>query len=262
MNISSLQTDYLNLDSSSDSSRNSEITHAVQTKCKFCGGNNHSAEKYFKRIRKEKDKYRAVDVSSNRHTERLPWKCFRRGSEDHMITKCPNPPKDNEKRRRQVRFSKKGNHACNIGENNDDHKIYASMARLSSNDKRKSEKYGDSSQLTNWILDLVAMCHMKPEVSDFITGSLEDTDKYIEVSDGHHVTAKQKGQVRIQMCDNNRKNFIAKLYNSLLAPDLCDRLFSIITLMNAKHTRLFHRGFCTVYFGSDKINAVTLPHSA
>ena len=40
---------------------------------------------------------------------------------------------------------------------------------------------------------------MKPEVSDFITGSLEDTDKHIEVSDGHHVTAKQKGQVRIKM---------------------------------------------------------------
>ena len=54
LNISSLQTDYLNLDSSSGSSRNSEIAHAVQTKCTFCGGNNHSAEKCFKRIRKEK----------------------------------------------------------------------------------------------------------------------------------------------------------------------------------------------------------------
>ena len=40
--------------------------------------------------------------------------------------------------------------------------------------------------------------HMTPEVSDFIPGSLEDTDKYIEFADGHHVTAKQKGQVRIQ----------------------------------------------------------------
>ena len=32
---------------------------------------------------------------------------------------------------------------------------------------------------------------MTPEVSDFIPGSLEDTDKYIEVADGHHVTAKK-----------------------------------------------------------------------
>ena len=36
------------------------------------------------------------------------------------------------------------------------------------------------------------MCHMKPEVSDFIPGSLEDTDKPIKFMDGHHVKAKQK----------------------------------------------------------------------
>ena len=38
LNISSLQTDYLNLDSSSGFGRNSERAHAVQTKCTFCGG--------------------------------------------------------------------------------------------------------------------------------------------------------------------------------------------------------------------------------
>ena len=108
-----------------------------------------------------------------------------------MIAKCPKPPKDNEKRRRQVNFNEKGNHACDNGKNNYDHKIYASMARMSSNDKRKSVKYGDSSQLTNWILDLGATCHMTPEVTDFISGTLEDTDKYIEVADGHHVTKKK-----------------------------------------------------------------------
>ena len=32
---------------------------------------------------------------------------------------------------------------------------------------------------------------MTPQVSDFIAGSLEDTDKYIEVADGHHVMAKK-----------------------------------------------------------------------
>ena len=57
------------------------------------------------------------------------------------------------------------------------------MARMSSNDEHSIEKYGDSSQLTNWILDSEATCHMTPEVSDFIPGSLEDTDKYIEVAD-------------------------------------------------------------------------------
>ena len=66
LKISSLQPDYLNLDSSSGFSRDSERAHDVQTECTFCGVNNHSAEQCFKRIRKEKEKSRAVDVSSNR----------------------------------------------------------------------------------------------------------------------------------------------------------------------------------------------------
>ena len=123
------------------------------------------------------------------------------------------------------------------------------MTRMSSDDKRESNDYGDSFQLTNWMLDSGVTCHMTPEVTDFIPGSLEDTDKFIEVADRHHVTAKQKGSVRIQMCDNNGKTFFETLYNLVLALDLCNRLFSIITLMNAGHTCLFHKGFCTVYFG-------------
>ena len=67
------------------------------------------------------------------------------------------------------------------------------MARMSGNDKCPAENFGDSSQLTNWILDSGATCHMTPEVSDFIPGSLYDTDKHIEVADGHPVTYKQKG---------------------------------------------------------------------
>ena len=105
-----------------------EIAHDVQTKCTFCGGNNHSAEKCSKRIRKEKEKARAVDVSSNINTENPPQKCFRCGSEDHMIAKCPKPPKDKEKRRKQVCFNEKGNCACNNGKNNYEQNIYASMA--------------------------------------------------------------------------------------------------------------------------------------
>ena len=91
---------------------------------------------FSKRIRKEKEKTRAVDVSSNRKLERPPRKRFRCGSEDHMIAKCPKSPRDNEKRRKQVRFNEKGNRACNNGEDNDDHEIYAYMERMSSDDKR------------------------------------------------------------------------------------------------------------------------------
>ena len=64
------------------------------------------------------------------------------------------------------------------------------------------------------------------------------------------------------MFDDNGKTFVATLYNVILAPDLFDRLFSIIALMNAGYTCLFHKGFCTVYSEAKEDNVVTLPHSA
>ena len=53
------------------------------------------------------------------------------------------------------------------------------MACMSDNDECSSENFGDSSELTNCILDSRATCHMTPEVSDVISGLLEDTDKHI-----------------------------------------------------------------------------------
>ena len=61
------------------------------------------------------------------------------------------------------------------------------------------------------------------------------------------------------MCNDHGDPFITTLHNVLLAPDLCDRLF--ITLMNLGHHCLFHKGFCTVYFGEKEKNTVTLPQS-
>ena len=57
----------------------------------------------------------------------MPRKCFRCLSEDHLIAKCPKPPKENEKQRKQVCFIEKGNLACDNGKNNGDQNIYASM---------------------------------------------------------------------------------------------------------------------------------------
>ena len=179
-----------------------------------------------------------------------------------MIAKCPKPPEDSDKICKSEKSKEKRNCACDNSDDDNDLKVYASMARMSTDDKRKIKNYGDSSQLTNWILDSEPTCPMTPEVTDFIPGSLEDTDKSIEVADRHHVTAKQKGSVRIQMCDDNGNTFVTTLYNVLLAPDLCNILSSIITLMNAGHTCLFNKGFCKVYFGAKVDNAVTLPHSA
>ena len=57
--------------------------------------------------------------------ERMPRKCFRCVSEDHMITKCP----------KQVCSNIKCNYECDKGENDSDCKIYAYLARMSRNDK-------------------------------------------------------------------------------------------------------------------------------
>ena len=64
------------------------------------------------------------------------------------------------------------------------------------------------------------------------------------------------------MCDNNGKPFIAELYNVLLAPEFCDRLFFIIMLISLVHTWVFYKGFCTVFFGDNEQNAVTLLQSS
>ena len=93
LSISSLQTDYLNLDRSSGCGINSKRSNTVQTKCAFCGGANHSAEKCFKSLINEKEKTRAAGDSDNRLTECTPRKCFRCGSEDRLIEKCLKPPK-------------------------------------------------------------------------------------------------------------------------------------------------------------------------
>ena len=39
------------------------------------------------------------------------------------------------------------------------------MARMSDNENVSTRYFGDSSQLTNWVLDYGATCHMKPQVS-------------------------------------------------------------------------------------------------
>ena len=69
-----------------------------------------------------------------------------------------------------------------------------------------------------------------------------ETDKYIEVADGHFIAAKKTREVQIKIRDENGKPFIVTLYNMILAPDSCNRLFSIVTLMNLGHTWLLYKG--------------------
>ena len=171
LNISSLQTEYLNLDSSqSGSSKHNEKANSVKAKCTYCGLTNHSVEKCYKNIRKDKEKARSAGASSNKNSDRPARKCFRCGSEDHLIAECPKPPKDGKKKRTKVSFNEKGNSAKDNSDDDDDLKIYASMARMSNDDVRENKDYGDSSQLTHCILDSGATFHMTPEVTDFIPG--------------------------------------------------------------------------------------------
>ena len=67
------------------------------------------------------------------------------------------------------------------------------MACMSSNIEITRRSFGDSSQMTNCILDSGATCHNTTEISDFAPGSLLKTNKYIEVAYGNFVTAKQTG---------------------------------------------------------------------
>ena len=64
------------------------------------------------------------------------------------------------------------------------------------------------------------------------------------------------------MCNNNGDTFYRNIVQRTFDIDLCNRLFSMIMLMNLGHTCLFNKGFCTGYFFDKDKNAVTLPHNA
>ena len=127
LNISSLQTEYLNLDSSqSGSSKQNEKENPAKAKCTYCGLTNHSLEKCLKKIRKEKEKSRSAGTSSNKNSDRPARKYFRCGSEDHLIEKCPKPPKDSKKRRKSDNSKEKGNSEKYHSDDDNDLKVYAS----------------------------------------------------------------------------------------------------------------------------------------
>ena len=95
-------------------------------------------------IRQEKEKSRAAIHLNNRQKERTSQKRFIYGSQYDLITKFPNPPKENKKWQNQLCFYEKFNCACDNDNNNRDQSIYASMARMSGNGVCPSESFGDS----------------------------------------------------------------------------------------------------------------------
>ena len=65
---------------------------------------------------------------------------------------------------------------------------------MSDNEKCPIGNFGDSSQLTNLILDSGATCHMTPEVSGFIPVFLEDTNNILKVRTD--ITSQQNKKVK------------------------------------------------------------------
>ena len=82
---------------------------------------------------------------------------------------------------------------------------------MSYNAEIPKRDFGDSSQLTNCILYSDATCHMTPDISDFIPGSLVKTDKYIEIAKGPFFAYKQTGEFQMKICYDNGNPFIAVL---------------------------------------------------
>ena len=66
------------------------------------------------------------------------------------------------------------------------------MVRMSPNGESPRRDCGDSSQLTNCILDSGSNCCMTPKISDFIPGSLVEIDKYIKVVYVYFVKEKKQ----------------------------------------------------------------------
>ena len=108
-------------------------------------------------IIKDKEKARVASDFDKQHTESTPQKYFRCGYVHHILAKCTKPPKYNKKRKNKVRFNERVNHALQKefenGDNYNNKYIYESMAQCFGNVKSPSRYFGDSLQLTNWILD-------------------------------------------------------------------------------------------------------------
>ena len=93
LNISSLQTEHLNLHSSqSGYSKHNEKENSAKAKCTYCGLTNHSVEFFFKKTRKDKEKARSAGALSNKNSDCPARKCFRwlRTFRDKMIFGAPS----------------------------------------------------------------------------------------------------------------------------------------------------------------------------
>ena len=72
---------------------------------------------------KKKRKLVLLVLHLKKKSDRPARKCFRCGSEYHMIEKCPKPPRDSEKRRKSEKSREKGNRACDNSDDDNELKV-------------------------------------------------------------------------------------------------------------------------------------------
>ena len=116
----------------------------------------------------------------NERNSQKPHTCFRCGLEDHFIAYFTKPDNSDKKvhwstenhKTRVYRSTKIGKTSENSTNETESQKIYASMARMSTNAESPRRYYGYSLQLTNCILDSSATYLTTPEISVFVLGSL------------------------------------------------------------------------------------------
>ena len=120
---------------------------------------------------------------------------------DHLVANCPKLNTLDKKvhwntenpKTHAYRLAKIDKTSENSADKIESNKISASMSRMYPNTESSKRDFGDSSQLTYWVLDSGSTCRMTPDISGFIPCSLVETDKYIEVAYGHFLTVKQPG---------------------------------------------------------------------
>ena len=146
-------------------------------------GVSHPTKKLFKQQRNNKGNNKSTfnsRNSNNRHTEhngQKPNTYFKCGLDDHFVANCQKPDTLENKvnwnmenpKNRAYRYMEMDKMSDNSIDQSECQKIYTSMAPMSSNAESTRRYFGDSSQLSNWIIDSGATCHMTPDISDFIS---------------------------------------------------------------------------------------------
>ena len=81
--------------------------------------------------------------------------------------------------------------------------------------------------LSNWVMDSGATCHMTPYESDFEHNSVSHTQKGVEDADGHNVPANLSSTILIRTKNDAGENITICLIAVLCVPHLERHLFSL-----------------------------------